>query len=115
MLFMLILFVISGLLIIGLAVPLILRKVPPNIWYGFRLPSTVNNPEIWYPANEYSAWRILWMGVSVIVAGIVGFAIPGMTAETYGLSIVVVIITGLIITLTQSLLYLRRLKQSWRG
>ena len=50
---LLILYVGSGLLLIILAVPLIQRRVPPNIWYGFRLPQTLNDPEIWYAVNEY--------------------------------------------------------------
>lgn len=33
------------------AVPLILRWVPPNRWYGFRLPGARLDPQLWYEVN----------------------------------------------------------------
>lgn len=38
---------------IGLGVPLMRRKIPPNYTYGFRTRITMANPEIWYKTNEY--------------------------------------------------------------
>jgi hypothetical protein len=35
----------------GLAVPLIRCKISPNRWYDFRIPRTLNNPDVWYRAN----------------------------------------------------------------
>ena len=59
MLPLLILFLLIGLLMIGLAIPLILGKVPPNSWYGFRIRLTLDDPEIWYPANRYGGFKAL--------------------------------------------------------
>ena len=39
-----ILFVLTGLLMIVLAVPMIRGKVPPNHWYGFRVRRTLEDP-----------------------------------------------------------------------
>ena len=36
-----------------IAIPLILRKVPRNVVYGFRTRSTLENDFIWYEANAY--------------------------------------------------------------
>lgn len=44
------------LVILVLAVPTILGKVPPNSVYGFRTPKTLSSPEIWYPANRAAGW-----------------------------------------------------------
>jgi hypothetical protein len=41
-------FVVSGLLLCVLAIPMILKKVKPNFWYGFRVRKTLENPDIWY-------------------------------------------------------------------
>ena len=41
MIFLLVLYVASGLLLIGLALPLIYRKIPPNHLYGFRVKRTL--------------------------------------------------------------------------
>ncbi len=46
MLTLLILYVVTGVLLAGLAVPLIKRKVPPNNWYGFRVKATLENEAI---------------------------------------------------------------------
>ena len=44
-----------GLLFIGLSIPLLLNKVPPNLWYGFRTRLTLSDPQIWYPVNAWGA------------------------------------------------------------
>ena len=36
-----------------IAVPLILRKVPRNVVYGFRTRATLDNDFVWYEANAY--------------------------------------------------------------
>ncbi len=41
---------VAGVLAL-VAVPLALRKVPPNRIYGFRTPATLQNEKIWYRAN----------------------------------------------------------------
>ena len=49
----------SGLLLIGLSVPLIRRKVRPNGWYGFHVRQTLADPDIWYAANAYAGKSLL--------------------------------------------------------
>jgi uncharacterized membrane protein len=36
-----------------IAIPLILRKVPRNVVYGFRIKATLQNDFVWYEANAY--------------------------------------------------------------
>ena len=36
-----------------IAIPLILRKVPRNVIYGFRTRATLENDFVWYEANAY--------------------------------------------------------------
>jgi uncharacterized membrane protein len=59
-----IVFIFIGLLYLGLSIPLILRRIPPNDFYGYRVPKTLNNPNLWYNANEF-------MGKCLAIAGIV--------------------------------------------
>ena len=40
-------------LMLLVAVPLALRKIPRNLAYGFRTRATMANDEIWYDANAY--------------------------------------------------------------
>jgi hypothetical protein len=53
------LYALGGLLLAGLSVPLILHKIPPNGLYGFRIPSTLDDPELWYTVNAYAGTRFL--------------------------------------------------------
>lgn len=45
-------FALIGLVFVGLSIPLIQRRIPPNHFYGFRTPKTLANPTIWYEVNH---------------------------------------------------------------
>lgn len=55
-------------LIVILCLPLLLGKVAPNGYYGFRTAKTRSSPEIWYVANRVAA-------INFIVASAVGFVL----------------------------------------
>jgi len=57
-------FIAVGMLEIILGLPLLFEKVKPNWLYGFRLPSTLSNEEIWYKSNKY-------VGRDFVVSGII--------------------------------------------
>jgi SdpI/YfhL protein family len=67
---------------IGLAVlsiPLILRMVPPNGVYGFRVAATQSSPAIWYSANAFMGWALFV--AAVISAGVL--AVLPVTANRW--------------------------------
>jgi hypothetical protein len=49
---LLILNVASGALLMALSLPLLWGKIPPNGLYGFRVRATLENPSIWYAAQQ---------------------------------------------------------------
>lgn len=51
------LIICAGLAIVS--IPLALRWVGPNSFYGFRTPTTLANPYIWYSANAFAGWALL--------------------------------------------------------
>jgi hypothetical protein len=107
---LLVLYLVTGLLLVGLSLPLIYRKVPPNYWYGFRVRATLENEEIWYPVNEYAAKRLLWVGIATVVAAAALFSLltnVGIYASAMGC----IVLLGLAVSLIQSLLYLRSLTE----
>jgi hypothetical protein len=57
-----------NLLFILIAIPLILRKVPPNPFYGFRTSTTLTDGYNWYETNAYFGRRFV---ISSIISGIV--------------------------------------------
>jgi uncharacterized membrane protein len=60
-------FFFTGLLFIGLSIPLVLKKIPPNQFYGWRTPKAFQSDVIWYEINRYSGRDMLLMGVIQVV------------------------------------------------
>ena len=87
---LMILFMISGLVLAAISVPLILGKIPPNGWYGFRVKKTIENPETWYLVNKYAGKWLLVASLCMLMAA-AGFAfIPGITLGAYSNGVLLV-------------------------
>lgn len=65
-----ILFAVVGLVLIGISIPLIMRKVPPNSFYGCRTRKTLSDPKIWYEANHVSGIDFCISGLIVLVSSL---------------------------------------------
>ena len=109
MIILLIVFLATGSVLIALSIPLILQQIPPNQWYGFRVPATLDDPEIWYLVNVYAAWRTLLLGVLQIIVSIALYVASGIAVSVYGFIVVAFVAFGLIIILVQSFSYIGRL------
>ncbi len=70
--FGLILFSCLGLAMALSGIPLMLRKVPPNRLYGFRVPATLKDEQVWYEANAHSGLLMLLCGLASL--GVTGLA-----------------------------------------
>jgi uncharacterized membrane protein len=75
-LILILLFITSDLLLIGLSIPLIMRRIPPNGLYGFRTPATLKDEALWYDVNAYAGKRLLIAGVASLVVCLVIIALP---------------------------------------
>lgn len=108
--FMLVQVVVWGLCI-GLAVPLMLRWVKPNCWYGFRTRKTLSNERVWYEANAYTGRLLLGLGIFEILAAISLYFVPGFCAnpEAYMQLMTLLMVGGLGILLLLSFRYLSSL------
>ena len=60
-------FLVSGVFVV-LGIPLALRMVPPNRWYGVRTAETLSNSDVWYSVNALG-------GKAIVVAGILSLLI----------------------------------------
>lgn len=76
-----ILFAVVGLVLIGISIPLIMRKVPPNSFYGCRTRKALSDPKIWYEANHVSGIDFCVGGVVVLVSSLMILAL-GHNMET---------------------------------
>ncbi len=55
-----------GILLAVLALPLIVKMVAPNQWYGFRVEKTLSNRQTWYEANLVAGVDLLIAGVAIL-------------------------------------------------
>lgn len=62
-------FIVAALLV-GLSIPLVQGKVPPNSTYGFRTSKTLADPSIWYEANRFAGRVTITVSIVMIVLGI---------------------------------------------
>ncbi len=106
---LLILFLVSGTILIGISIPLIQGRVGPNGWYGFRVRRTLEDPKVWYPANRYAGWRTLGLGVVEVVVATALYFVPNIEVAVYSSIVGGVAIAGVILGLVQSFGYLRQL------
>jgi uncharacterized membrane protein len=56
-----------------IAVPLILRRVPPNSLYGFRTPRTLADRNLWFRVNHFAGWALL---IASIVSAVLLLLVP---------------------------------------
>lgn len=61
-----------AVLIAGLSIPLILRKVPMNHFYGIRFPQSFKSQEAWYEINEYGGKALLISSIPILLIGLYG-------------------------------------------
>ncbi|MFP7721440.1 SdpI family protein [Lysobacter sp. A3-1-A15] len=85
-----------------LSVPLILRRVPRNVFYGLRTRKTLSSDAIWYPANVFAGQALAL--ASVAAAGLVWLVPPGAPEWVPALPVVAAVLAALV----ASLWHLRR-------
>jgi len=91
-------------------IPLLLGRVPPNHWYGFRTQKTLSSPTVWYAANRF-AGRL--MTITAAVAILVNLLVMGLLPSWQNARLILVMASVLPALLVASalvaLIYLRRL------
>ncbi|MGF2616506.1 SdpI family protein [Rossellomorea vietnamensis] len=65
-----------AILCIGLSIPLYLKKVKMNYFYGVRFPSSFQSEEAWYKINKYGGLMLMIWSVPELLFGIVLIFLP---------------------------------------
>jgi hypothetical protein len=84
-----------GLLMMAMSLPLIRRKVPPNSSYGLRVRKTLDDPSIWYEANEYAGRCLFGLGVWVALGSLALSLVPAINPASFASACLVLTVTGL--------------------
>jgi hypothetical protein len=56
-----------GPVLILFSLPLMFRWIPPNRFYGFRIPATLRNRSVWYDANALNARHLFSLGLVLVL------------------------------------------------
>ena len=99
----------TGLLLILLSIPLILGKVRPNHWYGFRIRLTLDNPDIWYPVNAWAGRRLCVAGAVILIVELSALLVPEILFPWYSVALAVVLIVAVLLLLVFGIRYARQL------
>jgi hypothetical protein len=82
-----------GLVISGLAIPLVWRMVPMNAFYGVRFSQSFKSNENWYEINHHGGKALLWASVPLYIMGLIGLFVPSDFEVVYvptGIGVIVV-------------------------
>jgi len=55
-----------GPILLIVAIPLMLRWIPRNRFFGFRVPSTLRKDSVWYDANALAGRHMFVLGASMV-------------------------------------------------
>ncbi len=104
--------VVSGLALVGLGLPLMRRRVPPNRWYGIRFPSTLADERMWYAVNERSGRDLLILGTTIVFLALgAPFVFPRWRPEWRALLVAFVLIAGLAASTGRAIRHAKHLRR----
>jgi hypothetical protein len=71
-----------GAIFILLSIPLIMKKIPLNRYYGFRFSKALESSETWYAINQYGGRQMIRWSLFLIAIGALYFSFPMDTANS---------------------------------
>lgn len=104
------LFGLVGILFVGLSIPLIQNRVPPNRFYGFRTPKTLSDPKIWYEVNHISGNDLLVAGALITSSSLMMLVLARTWhPDQVALTLLLIMVLSLVGVLVHGLVVLRRM------
>ena len=85
-----------------------MNLIKPNPIAGVRVRKTLSDERIWYLANSYFGKRLILTGIITIVFA-VALRLTAMSPAAYGSLCVVVLVSGLVLTIVTTLIYMSRI------
>ncbi len=103
------LYLIGGIVLALISLPLIAEKIKPNPFYGFRIPATMDNPNLWYAVNKFFGKRLLAVAIADIAASVGFYFWPNISVDVYALSALGVFVIAFGVAMFQSWKYIKTL------
>lgn len=105
-------FPLIGLASLFLGWPLARRGVPPNRWYGVRVPATLSTPAIWYEANAVCGGELVRLGWVLLIVAVALPFVRGLSELGYVVICLAVFVIGSVRATVRSLRLAKKLSQS---
>jgi hypothetical protein len=105
------LFTILGcaLLFALLAVPLVFRRIPRNLVYGFRTRCTLKDDRVWYEANAHFGRGLLIASTSTAIAILVLYRVDSLAPALFLKASVVALVAPLFVAILATSRFVRSL------
>ncbi len=97
----------AGLLLSLIALPMVANLIKPNLFYGFRVKQTLEDPEVWYKTNHYAGKHLLASGIFISGSAITLSFIPGISVDVYALLTAAVAFLALGFSVVRSWRYMK--------
>jgi len=105
-------FIFIGVVLIILGFPLLLKKVKPNWFYGFKTLTTVKNKDIWYKVNKQVGRDFIIAGIIIILGSIFILIFQSILTLIQLIIILLLLVhLSLIIIISRGIFLLRKLKK----
>jgi len=92
----------------ALNLPLVMRKVPMNRFYGFRTEVAFRSEQAWYDVNASGGWTLLLTGILMVLLGLAGFHIPEQYRSAYDRYAPLIVVGLISLALLRFVLWSRR-------
>ncbi len=71
MLYVILSFILIGLFILFMSIPLIYFNIPFGHWYGIRFTETLSNKTLWEKANKFAGRLLFNLSLSIIFISVI--------------------------------------------
>jgi uncharacterized membrane protein len=102
-------------LFVGLSIPLILRKVPRNVVYGFRICATLADDFVWYEANAYFGRGLVISSFISAAAVLIVYGVGSVSQPFFFLLTIAALIVPPLVTTLLTFRYARSLTPGGRN
>jgi uncharacterized membrane protein len=95
--------------IVLISIPLILRKVPRNVVYGFRTRATLGDDLVWYEANAYFGRRLVVSSLICAAVVLVLYDMNGVSGRFFFAATIAALVVPSLVTTLLTFRYVRTL------
>ena len=95
---------------VAIAIPLVLRKVPRNVVYGYRTHATLSDDRIWYEANAHFGRGMIVASVVSALLIVVLYRMQTLSPQAFMTDSIAVLVMPIVVATIATARYIRKLR-----